>query len=90
MSVQEGRFPLRRLRIEAGMTQAEVADAAGVSRRFYCSLETERQEPRVVAALLIARALGTTVEEAFGDLLEKGGPRRETTSGDLATGPDRR
>jgi DNA-binding XRE family transcriptional regulator len=74
MSVQEGRFPLRKLRVAAGMTQLQVAEGAGLSRRFYCALETERQEPRVVPAILIARALDTTVEEAFGHLAERAAP----------------
>ena len=61
-------FHLRELRLNAGLTQSEVANAAGISRRFYVALEVERQEPRVTAALRIARALDATVEEAFGHL----------------------
>ena len=68
------RFPLRELRLQRGFTQVEAARAAGVSRRFYVDVESKRQEPRVGAALLIARALGATVEEAFGGLIKKAAP----------------
>lgn len=66
------RFPLRELRLEKGMTQAEVASAAKLSRRFYVMLEVEKQEPRVVNALLIAQALDVSVEKAFGHLVGGG------------------
>lgn len=72
MNIHQNRFRLRELRAAADLTQLEVAEAAGISRRFYSTLESERQEPRVVVALLIARALNTTVEDAFGHLLKGG------------------
>lgn len=74
MESDKDRFPLRELRLEAGLTQVDVAKAVGLSRRFYVDVELKKQEPRVVAALLIARVLETTVEEAFGDLIERAAP----------------
>lgn len=81
MEVHKNRFRLRELRLEKGMTQAEVAKAAGLSRRFYNAVETERQEPRVVAAILIARVLETTVEAAFGDVAERAAPAGKPRTG---------
>ena len=49
-----------------GLTQAEVAAAAGLSRQLVTALEAGRHAPSVTAALDIARALDTTVEELFG------------------------
>ena len=71
MEVHKFRFPLREVRLATGMTQSDVADASKISRRFYVALETERQEPRVVTAIRIARVLETTVEELYGHMVEE-------------------
>lgn len=68
------RFLLRELRLERGLTQAEVAAYSRLSRRYYADVERGRQEPGVVAALMIADSLGTTVEGAFGHLVEGAAP----------------
>jgi transcriptional regulator with XRE-family HTH domain len=68
------RFPLRELRLRRGMTQAEVAAYSRLSRRYYVEIEHGRQEPGVVAAILLADALGATVEEAFGHLVKGAAP----------------
>lgn len=57
---------LRNLREDAGLTQAELASMAGVSRQLVGSLEAGRHLPRVDAALALARALGVTTEALFG------------------------
>ena len=49
-----------------GLTQAEVAAAAGLSRQLVTALEAGRHAPSVTAALDLARALDTTVEALFG------------------------
>jgi putative transcriptional regulator len=67
------RFRLREARLDTGMTQAEVADASKISRRFYVALETEKQEPRVVTALRLAGVLNTTVEDLYGHMVRGGG-----------------
>lgn len=58
--------PLRAARRRAGLSQADLARAAGVSRQLVSSVEAGRHAPAVDAAIRIARALGTGVEELFG------------------------
>jgi transcriptional regulator with XRE-family HTH domain len=58
--------PLRAAREDAGLSQAELALAAGMSRAAVGAVETGRHVPGVHAALAVARALGRTVEELFG------------------------
>ena len=47
------------------MTQAQIANAIGVSESYYQSYEYGAHIPSVYVALRIARALDTTVEELF-------------------------
>ena len=58
---------LRTRRLEQGLTQAELAARAGVSRQLVAAVEAGRNTPAVDAALGLARALGTSVEALFGD-----------------------
>jgi DNA-binding XRE family transcriptional regulator len=60
---------LRERRLECGLTQAEVAARAGVSRQLVAAVEAGHNAPAVDAALGLARALATTVEDLFS-----GGP----------------
>ena len=55
------------LRKELGLTQTELALACGLTRPLISAVETDRHTPSVKAALAIARALGTSVEDLFGD-----------------------
>jgi DNA-binding XRE family transcriptional regulator len=57
--------PLRERRLECELTQAELATRAGVSRQLVAAVEAGQNVPAVDAALGLARALGTTVEELF-------------------------
>ena len=57
---------LRRRRLDLALSQAELAQAAGVSRALVGAVEQGRHAPSVEAAVGIARALGTTVEALFG------------------------
>lgn len=57
---------IRSLREDAGLTQAELAAMAGVSRQLVGAVEAGRHLPRVNAALSLARALGVTAESLFG------------------------
>lgn len=59
---------LRGLREALGLTQAELAARAGVSRQMVGAVEAGRHLPRVDAAAALARTLGTTIES----LLEPG------------------
>jgi putative transcriptional regulator len=49
----------------AGLTQAELAERAGVSRKTVNTVENGVFVPSTILALSLARALGTTVEELF-------------------------
>ena len=56
---------LRERRLQCGLTQAELATRAGVSRQLVAAVEAGHNTPAVDAALGLARALATTVEELF-------------------------
>jgi DNA-binding XRE family transcriptional regulator len=56
---------LRARRLTCGLTQGELAARADVSRQLVAAVEAGRNTPAVDAALGLARALGTTVEELF-------------------------
>ncbi len=59
------RNNLRDAREAIGWTQAELADAIGVSRKTVNTVENGVFIPSVVVALKLAQALGTTVEQLF-------------------------
>jgi putative transcriptional regulator len=52
-------------RAKRDLTQADLAEMAGVTRRSVNAIETGRMVPSVLLALRIARALGVTVETIF-------------------------
>ncbi len=54
---------IRGLRRERGLTQAQLAELADVSRQLVGAVEADRHLPRVDAALRLAAALSTTVED---------------------------
>ncbi|MEZ5210662.1 MULTISPECIES: helix-turn-helix transcriptional regulator [unclassified Gordonia (in: high G+C Gram-positive bacteria)] len=56
---------VRAARTRAGLRQADLATAVGVSRQTIVSLERGDYSPSVYLALRIARTLGSTVEELF-------------------------
>ncbi|HET6869684.1 MAG TPA: helix-turn-helix domain-containing protein [Solirubrobacteraceae bacterium] len=56
---------LRERRLECGLTQADLAARAGVSRQLVAAVEAGQNAPAVDAALGLARALATTVEDLF-------------------------
>lgn len=57
---------IRRLRFEHGeMTQAALAQAAGVTRQTIIALEAGRYAPSLELAFRIARAFGVGVEDVF-------------------------
>lgn len=67
LSVTTHASPLRERRRQCGLTQAELAARAGVTRQLVAAVEAGRNTPAVDAALGLARALGSTVEELFAD-----------------------
>jgi len=56
---------LRARRLQCGLTQGELAARAGVSRQLVAAVEAGHNRPAVDAALMLAQALATTVEELF-------------------------
>jgi putative transcriptional regulator len=59
------RNEVRRLRGEHGLSQAQLAAQAGVSRQTINSIEAERYTPSLPLALTLAHLFATTVEEIF-------------------------
>ena len=58
---------IRELRFAAGeMTQAELADAVGVTRQTVIAIEKGKYSPSLEVAFKMARTLGVTLEEVFG------------------------
>ena len=56
---------IKTTRQKQGLTQSEVAKKAGASIRAYQQYEAGEREPKASTALLIAKALNSTVEELF-------------------------
>jgi DNA-binding XRE family transcriptional regulator len=56
---------LRDARVAAGLSQAALAAAAGVSRQAVGAIEAGRHRPSVDAALALAAAVGRSVEDLF-------------------------
>lgn len=52
-------------RTKRALTQAELADLAGVTRKSINAIETGNMVPSTILALKLARALGVTVDELF-------------------------
>jgi putative transcriptional regulator len=52
-------------RAKRDLTQAELADLAGVTRKSINAIETGHMVPSIVLALKLAHALGVKVEELF-------------------------
>ena len=74
--LQELTEALRARRLERGLTQQQLADAAGIPRRTYQRLEAGDAGARTDSLLLAVRALGLKVELA---------PRRRPALDQLAT-----
>ncbi len=56
---------LKAARAVAGLTQADLADKVGVTRKTINTVENGVFVPSTVLSLKLARALGTTVEALF-------------------------
>lgn len=61
---------LRAARTARGLTQAELADLAGVSRKTINTVENGVFVPSTTLALLLARVLGVRVEDLFSLALD--------------------
>lgn len=56
---------IREFRAKAGITQEELARQVGVRRETIVFLEKGKYNPSLKLAYKVARALGSTIEEAF-------------------------
>ncbi len=56
---------LREKRLEAGLTQEEIAQQTGVTRQTIIAIERGNYVPSVLLALRLARVLGCRVEDLF-------------------------
>jgi molybdate-binding protein/DNA-binding XRE family transcriptional regulator len=65
--VSDDESLIKRLRRRRGLSQEALARLAGVGRQAVYDMETGRYLPNTAVALRLARALGCTVEELFGD-----------------------
>lgn len=59
-------------RAKRDLTQAQLADLAGITRKSINAIESGRMVPSTILALKLARALGVAVEELFS--LDAGQP----------------
>ncbi len=66
-SIEPGKVcgKVREAREKAGLTQAQLAAACGVTRQTIGLIEAERYNPTVRLALLIARVVGSRLDELF-------------------------
>jgi putative transcriptional regulator len=60
------RNGVRRARLLAELTQAQLAEAVGVARQTIVAIEAGDYAPSVYLALAISDRLGATVENLFG------------------------
>ena len=58
---------LKVLRAERDWSQADLADALGVSRQTVNALETGRYDPSLPLAFRIARTFGLAIEDIFSE-----------------------
>lgn len=61
MTAYFDRGEFKRLRLEYGMTQKDVAEGAGMSQSAVCLVETGKKDPSPRMAIDLACALGLTV-----------------------------
>jgi transcriptional regulator with XRE-family HTH domain len=58
---------VKRLRIAADLSQAELAERMGVDRAYVSGLETGRRNPTVVTLWHLAKALGVKLRSFFDE-----------------------
>lgn len=76
---------LKSLRLQAGLTQTQLANAAGILQGVLTRYETDKKVPSAPRLAAIARALGVTVEE----ILEESPPTSAQTAKPLLHGNSR-
>jgi putative transcriptional regulator len=71
---------IREERVRLGLTQAQLATRAGVSRKTINTVENGVFVPSTVLALRLAKVLGTTVEDLFALDPDWAGDEREMSA----------
>lgn len=56
---------MRMQRARLNLTQAELAELSGITRKSINAIESGRMVPSTILALKLARTLGVTVEQLF-------------------------
>ncbi|CUP65167.1 phage transcriptional regulator [Clostridium baratii] len=54
---------IKTLRLNKGLTQAQLADAIGIPRTTYANYETNKREPKIEVLNKIANQLGVTIDD---------------------------
>jgi len=64
---------IKEFRARRNLTQADLADAVGVRRETIVFLERGKYNPSLRLAHLVAKELGTTIDQLFSFADEEGG-----------------
>lgn len=65
MNLHRTKNRLKLARIEQGLTQAQLADLAGVTRQTIGLIEAGGYNPTLNLCIVLARATGKTLDELF-------------------------
>lgn len=68
------RYNIKRLREEAGLTQQQLADKAGITTNYIAKIESKKMQRgfTIISLGRIADALGLDIRELFKPIDEKG------------------
>ena len=58
---------LREIREQKGLTQSQLASAAGLTQAFVCELESGRKSPSLKTLRTIARILDTPIDKLIAE-----------------------
>lgn len=76
--MKQTRNAMRRARLAKGITQDALSRTTGVPQRTLSTLENRGPTQGILTAIKLARALGRSVEDLFGDALAQPEPARPT------------
>src|SRR3954471_14083825 len=79
---------LRAARVQIGISQAELAQRAGVTRQAVSAIESGKAAPTMAVALRLARVVGRRVDDLFRLVDELPSVSAELLAGDDLAGGD--